>query len=128
MKYAYILQLSNILVFWTMLAMCCIAANGSSSRAALARYTQSDTFGVMLFVVSFMVPLLQYGFGPTPLEIAHALTPSLGGAYMAFIVGTLLLSVALVALFAGHGFRMLMAELFAPAAAKEPEHQVSTAK
>lgn len=131
MKFATMVQLSNMLYFWGMLAMAFYAADGSASRAAIARYTESSAFLVQLVVVAVLSPLLQFGFGTSFEALAATVstgiaTPSLAAAYAAFTLCTIVVSAGFVAFVGGMSFRNVMADLFAPIV-KEPERKVSTA-
>ena len=131
MQFATMLQLSNMLIFWGMLAMAFYAANGSASRAAIARYTESSAYLVQLVVVAVLSPLLQFGFGAgfetlTGTMSSGIAKPSLAAAYAAFTLLTILASLGFVALVGGMAFRNVMADLFAPIV-QEPEQKVSTA-
>lgn len=132
MKYATMLQLSNMLIFWGMLAMAFYAADGSASRAAIARYTESSAYLVQLVVVAAISPLLQFGFGSSFESLAVAVStgiaaPSLSAAYAAFTLLTIMASMGLVAFVGGLSFRNLMGDLFAPMVVEEREQKVSTA-
>jgi hypothetical protein len=132
MKYAYLLQLSTMLLFWTMLALAVYAANGSASRAAIARYTQSDGYTFQLLMVCVMTPLLHYFFGPSFPSLVITLSsgieqPSLAAAYAVFTLATIILSLGFLAFGGGLVFRNWMSDLFAPTIAQEPEPQASTA-
>jgi hypothetical protein len=133
MKYAYLLQLSNMVTFWGMIATALYAANGSASRAAVASYTQSNSYMVQLVVVALLSPVLQFFFGPSFHTVVNTLVsgmeqPSFAAAYAAFTLVTIATSFGLVALVAGLAFNNVLTALFAPIVDEEPEQQVSTAK
>lgn len=132
MKYTYMLQLSPMLIFWVMLAIALYASNGSASRAAIARYTESSFFTVMLVVDALLVPVTQYLFGPSFQALAVMASgiiaaPSLSGVFAVFTLATLVLSMGLLAFVGGMTLRKLIADFLGSVVAPEPEQQVSTA-